>query len=108
MIGSSTPYYEKLTNSPRNFFFVLGMQQRARLKVVESLRNSKKRVVCVSTDVAARGLDFPSLGIIVHYDVARNVDTFIHRSGRTAVRASLCRALCRNLYDYDEHDVYLD
>ena len=90
------------------FFFMLTAQQRARLKVVEALRNSKTRVVCVSTDVAARGLDFPSLGLIVHYDIARNVDTFIHRSGRTAVRTSLCHAFCRNLNDDDEHDVYLD
>ena len=59
--------------------------QRARLKVVESLRNSKGRVVVVATDVAARGLDIPSVATIVHYDAARNIDTFVHRSGRTAV-----------------------
>jgi superfamily II DNA/RNA helicase len=39
----------------------------------------------VATDVAARGLDIPSVATVVHYDVARQVDTFIHRAGRTAV-----------------------
>jgi len=38
----------------------------------------------VATDVAARGLDIPAVSSVVHYDVARGVDTFIHRAGRTA------------------------
>ena len=40
----------------------------------------------VASDVAARGLDIPSVTTVIHYDVARVVDTFIHRAGRTAVR----------------------
>lgn len=39
----------------------------------------------MATDVAARGLDIPSVSTIIHYDVARAVDTFVHRAGRTAV-----------------------
>jgi superfamily II DNA/RNA helicase len=54
---------------------------------VESLQDSKTRAVVVCTDVAARGLDIPSVSTVVHYDVARAVDTFVHRSGRTAVRS---------------------
>jgi len=60
------------------------MQQSARLKVVEALKKSKGRTIVVATDVAARGLDIPSVAAVVHYDAARNVDTFVHRSGRTA------------------------
>ena len=59
--------------------------QRARFKAVESLKKSGERVLVVCTDVAARGLDIPSVATVVHYDVARAVDTFVHRSGRTAV-----------------------
>jgi len=59
--------------------------QRARFKAVESLKNGKSRQIVVSTDVAARGLDIPSVSSVVHYDVARTVDTYVHRSGRTAV-----------------------
>eukprot|EP00522_Entomoneis_paludosa_P005391 CAMPEP_0172472264 /NCGR_PEP_ID=MMETSP1065-20121228/68248_1 /TAXON_ID=265537 /ORGANISM="Amphiprora paludosa, Strain CCMP125" /LENGTH=921 /DNA_ID=CAMNT_0013230395 /DNA_START=192 /DNA_END=2957 /DNA_ORIENTATION=+ len=60
------------------------MQQRARLKAVELLQESKKRTVVIATDVAARGLDIPSVASVVHYDTARTVDSFVHRSGRTA------------------------
>lgn len=61
------------------------VSQKARFKAVESLREPKSRAIVVATDVAARGLDIPSVATVVHYDVARQVDTFIHRAGRTAV-----------------------
>ena len=51
---------------------------------MESLQ-SESRAVVVATDVAARGLDIPSVASVVHYDVARKVDAFVHRAGRTAV-----------------------
>jgi len=60
------------------------MQQKARLSALESLSKSNHRSVVVATDVAARGLDIPSVASVVHYDVARAVDTFVHRAGRTA------------------------
>ena len=63
---------------------VFGMQ-KSRLSALESLRTSNSRCIVVASDVAARGLDIPSVTTVVHYDVARAVDTFIHRSGRTAV-----------------------
>ena len=52
---------------------------------MESLRSPKDHTVVVATDVAARGLDIPTVATVCHYDVARSVDTFVHRSGRTAV-----------------------
>jgi superfamily II DNA/RNA helicase len=70
---------------------VFVLPQRTRLKTVESLRSSKRRIVVVATDVAARGLDISSVATVVHYDAARNVGTFVHRAGRTAVRSLLCR-----------------
>lgn len=59
--------------------------QKARFKAVESVRQKNSRSIVVATDVAARGLDIPSVATVVHYDVARQTDTFIHRAGRTAV-----------------------
>jgi superfamily II DNA/RNA helicase len=58
------------------------------MSALESLRTPKCRSVVVASDVAARGLDIPSVATVIHYDVARSIDTFIHRSGRTAVSCS--------------------
>ena len=44
----------------------------------------KKEVVMFATDVAARGLDFPDVDWIVQMDAPENVQTYIHRVGRTA------------------------
>ena len=59
--------------------------QKARFKAIESLQSATGRAIVVCTDVAARGLDIPNVATVVHYDVARGVNTFIHRAGRTAV-----------------------
>ena len=80
------------------------MQQRQRLK---NLDRFKVPTFCVSsfspfvltspqisqvedsaillcTDVAARGLDIPSVPHVVHYQLPRSSETYVHRSGRTA------------------------
>lgn len=51
----------------------------------EVISNFKKLQVStlVATDVAARGLDIPSIKNVVNYDVARDIDTHTHRVGRT-------------------------
>jgi ATP-dependent RNA helicase DeaD len=37
----------------------------------------------VATDVAARGIDLPDLGLVIHADLPNDRDTLLHRSGRT-------------------------
>ena len=60
------------------------MQQKARMSAVESLTKMNSRSIVVATDVAARGLDIPSVATVIHYDVPRATDLFVHRAGRTA------------------------
>ena len=46
--------------------------------------NSAQAGILISTDVAARGLDFHGVRWIVHYDVNREVKEYVNRIGRTA------------------------
>ncbi|XP_036391150.1 ATP-dependent RNA helicase DDX42-like isoform X1 [Megalops cyprinoides] len=58
------------------------MDQSERNKVIADFKK-KNLPVLVATDVAARGLDIPSIRTVVNYDVARDIDTHTHRIGRT-------------------------
>ena len=58
------------------------MSQRERTDALQALRDRRARV-CVATDVAARGLDLPDLGLVIHADLPSNRQALLHRSGRT-------------------------
>jgi ATP-dependent RNA helicase DeaD len=58
------------------------LSQRERNQALQALRDGRARV-CVATDVAARGLDLPDLGLVIHADLPQNQQTLVHRSGRT-------------------------
>ena len=58
------------------------LSQHERTSALDALRSGRARVgVC--TDVAARGIDLPSLDLVVHADLPTNPETLLHRSGRT-------------------------
>lgn len=59
------------------------MQQKRRLMSIEKFTSSSSSIL-IATDVAARGLDIPSVDHVVHYQVPRTAEIYIHRSGRTA------------------------
>ncbi|KAG8066926.1 hypothetical protein GUJ93_ZPchr0005g15594 [Zizania palustris] len=46
--------------------------------------SSEKSAILVSTDVAARGLDFPKVKCIIQYDSPGDASEYVHRVGRTA------------------------
>ena len=58
------------------------LSQNERTRALQDLRDGRARV-CVATDVAARGLDLPDLGLVIHADLPNDRDTLLHRSGRT-------------------------
>jgi len=59
------------------------MHQRQRLKNLERF-SANDNGLLIATDVAARGLDIPNVEHVVHYQVPRTSESYIHRSGRTA------------------------
>jgi ATP-dependent RNA helicase DeaD len=56
--------------------------QNERNSALQSLRDRRARV-CVATDVAARGLDLPSVSLVIHVELPRDAEALQHRSGRT-------------------------
>jgi len=59
------------------------LHQKQRLKNLERFSSSESGLLLAS-DVAARGLDIPNIQHVVHYQVPRTSEGYIHRSGRTA------------------------
>lgn len=45
---------------------------------------SLPNAILLATDIAARGLDVPSVDHVVHYQIPRTADAYVHRNGRTA------------------------
>ncbi|KAI1731777.1 DEAD/DEAH box helicase domain-containing protein [Ditylenchus destructor] len=58
------------------------MFQTERNEQITAFRTGKKQIA-VCTDVASRGLDIPEIRNVVNFDVARDIDTHVHRVGRT-------------------------
>ena len=58
------------------------LTQRQREDSIRKFRGGERFLV--ATDVAARGMDIPSITHIINYDLPREDKTYIHRFGRTA------------------------
>ncbi|KAJ7211287.1 ATP-dependent RNA helicase [Mycena pura] len=63
------------------------LEQRQRLKNLDRFKSTPNSVL-LATDIAARGLDIPAVDHVIHYQVPRSADAYVHRNGRTA-RATL-------------------
>jgi len=57
--------------------------QNAREVTMENFRTGKIKLL-IATDVAARGLDVPNVDLVVQTHPPQDLDTYVHRSGRTA------------------------
>lgn len=83
------PTTQQNSDERRSNVVVVGLHshmiQKQRLRSIERFTSpNSKNAIMVATDVAARGLDIPLVQHVVHYNLPRTADMYVHRAGRTA------------------------
>eukprot|EP00798_Chlamydomonas_sp_ICE-L_P001315 gene1315-32668_t len=73
---------EKLNETTSAMALHGDISQNQRERALAQFREGRYPVL-VATDVAARGLDIPSVDLVLHYDIPQDTEAFLHRSGRT-------------------------
>jgi ATP-dependent RNA helicase RhlE len=58
------------------------LDQSQRTQTLDDFRAGKLRIL-VASDVAARGLDVPSVSHVINFDVPSHAEDYVHRIGRT-------------------------
>lgn len=77
------------------------VSQTLRESTLKSFREGK--VSClIATNVAARGLDIPEIDLVINCEPTTDVDTYVHRSGRTgrAGRSGTCVTFYKSTQEY--------
>lgn len=59
------------------------MPQRDRINALAKFRAESARVL-IATDVASRGLDIPTVAMVINMEIPADADDYVHRVGRTA------------------------
>ena len=71
------------------------MNQYKRMETLQDFKDNKIKIL-ICSDVAARGLDIPTVSHVFNYDLPSNAEDYVHRIGRTgrAGRTGTAFALC--------------
>ena len=59
------------------------LNQSQRLNSLNRFKSNDRNIL-IATDVASRGLDIPSVDVVINYDIPANSKDYVHRVGRTA------------------------
>lgn len=67
------------------------INQKQREATIEGFKKGKFKCL-IATDVASRGLDIPMVDLVIQSEPPKEIDTYIHRAGRTARagRSGIC------------------
>ena len=79
------------------------LSQSRRLGALNRFKSGARRIL-IATDVAARGLDIPSVDLVLNFDLAGNPKDHVHRVGRTARGGRAGRAVAFvTQYDVEQY-----
>lgn len=59
-----------------------GVEQKDRFAILDRFRSGENKVL-ITTDVAARGIDIPTMDYVINYDLPDDAENYVHRCGRT-------------------------
>lgn len=86
--ATSVDFHQQLLSSfdlDLHFYHLHGqLEQPVRTATLKTFTATNTRAVLLATDVASRGLDLPSVDMILQFDPPFSQDDYIHRIGRTA------------------------
>uniref|UniRef100_A0A0X3NVV2 Probable ATP-dependent RNA helicase DDX23 n=3 Tax=Schistocephalus solidus TaxID=70667 RepID=A0A0X3NVV2_SCHSO len=82
-----------------------GKGQEQREYALASLKNGQKEIL-VATDVAGRGIDIKDVSMVINYDMAKTIDDYVHRIGRTGRAGKSGMAI--TFLTKDDTSVYYD
>ena len=78
------------------------MKKDERKKALDSFRKGEVSIL-IATEVAARGLDIDAVTHVIHVDVPRTIDQYLHRSGRTGRAGADGEVLTLLAYQDERH-----
>lgn len=67
-------------------------EQHERSNILEQFKKGEERVL-IATDITARGIDIPSVDVVINYDLPDLAENYVHRVGRTGRGKNKGRAL---------------
>ena len=82
-----------------SFYIHARMYQSHRNRVFHDFRNGACRNL-VSSDLFTRGIDIPSVNVVINFDFPKSAETYLHRIGRSGRFGHL--GLAVNLITYDD------
>jgi ATP-dependent RNA helicase RhlE len=59
-----------------------GIEQKERFVILDRFRSGENKVL-ITTDVASRGIDIPTMDYVINYDLPDDAENYVHRCGRT-------------------------
>lgn len=82
-IEKTISIYEKMKMAGYPVYYIHSdMTQQERNEIMEDFVSGKIRVL-ITTDILARGIDVQQVSLVVNFDMTREVDTYLHRVGRS-------------------------